>query len=215
NERWLANGVRGIPGIPQPLRPLLGGDFDIFYLALVALVLVMLYFGIERAIRSPWGRVLRAIREDEYVAIASGKSIFRFKLEALVLGSMIMGFAGSLYAHFIAFVSPDSFEPMLATFIVWVMLIVGGSGNNKGAILGAYVVWGIWTMTEFLTGLFPVGLASRAAPLRVVLIGLLLIASLLIKPEGILGEEKHVSNLFKGEDGSGGGDGSKVGEQPA
>lgn len=200
NERWLAHGTRGVAGIPQPMRGVMGSNFNWFYLLLVVGIVMVLYFAVERGIRSPWGRVLKAIREDEYVAVASGKSVYHFKMQSLVLGAVVMGVAGSLYAHFISFISPLAFEPMLATFIVWVMLIVGGSGNTKGAIVGAYVVWGIWTMTDFLTNLLPSALATRAAPLRVLSIGVLLIAVLLWRPQGILGEEKHVSNLLRKDD---------------
>lgn len=144
NEQWLAGGIRGLAGIPFPMRDVLGPRLaNYFYLVLVLGVLALLYFALERGLRSPWGRVLKAIREDEYVAAASGKNVFRFRLEALVLGSAVMGIAGSLYGHFVGYISPTAFQPMLTTFIVWVMLIVGGSGNNKGAIAGGYIVWAI------------------------------------------------------------------------
>ena len=99
-----------------------------------------IYWALERILRSPWGRVLKAIREDETAAVALGKSARRFRLEAFVLGSTLMGLAGALYVSFIGFVSPFDFLPIV-TFQVWAMLIVGGSGNNRGALLGALVVW--------------------------------------------------------------------------
>ena len=95
NEQWLAGGTRGMAAIPFPLRGVLGSTSNYFYLALVLGVLALLYFALERGLRSPWGRVLKAIREDEYVAIASGKDVFRFRLESLVLGGVVMGFAGA------------------------------------------------------------------------------------------------------------------------
>ena len=197
NEQWLAGGIRGLAGIPFPLRSVLGPRLaNYFYLALVLGILALLYIALERGLRSPWGRVLKAIREDEHVASASGKDVFRFRLEALVLGSTVMGFAGSLYAHFVGFISPAAFHPMLTTFIVWVMLIVGGSGNNKGAIAGGYIVWAIWTLTEFVTDFLPSAVATRSASLRVVLIGLLLIVMLLYRPRGFFGEERHVSRAL-------------------
>lgn len=201
NEQWLAGGTRGLAGIPFPMRSVFGAASNYFYLALVAGVLALLYFALERGLRSPWGRVLKAIREDEYVAVASGKDVFRFRLESLILGGVVMGFAGSLYAHFVGFISPAAFHPMLTTFIVWVMLTVGGSGNNKGAIVGAYIVWAIWTMTEFLTDFLPSVIATRAASLRVVLIGVLLIVVLIYRPGGIFGEERHVSRAIEKKDG--------------
>lgn len=193
NERWLANGTRGIAGIPNPMRALFGPYANVAYLLLVAVVIALLYLLIERAIHAPWGRVLRSIREDEHVSKAVGKDVFRFKLQALVMGSVVMGLAGSLYTHFISFVGPQVFEPMLGTFIVWVMLTVGGTGSNKGAIVGAFVVWAIWSMTEFLTDLLPSALATRTAPVRVILIGLLLIAALLWRPAGLIGPDREAA----------------------
>lgn len=190
SEAWLTYGTRGIRAIPQPLYSRFAPYYDLFYLALVAIVISLTYLAIERLIRNPWGRTLRAIREDEMVAAAAGKDIFHFKMQALVLGSAIMGLGGALYAHYIRFISPESFEPMRATFLIWVMLIVGGSGNNRGALLGSLVVWAIWTGTEFLTDLLPEALETRAGYLRVILIGLLLQAILLRRPQGLLPEPK-------------------------
>ncbi|MGF1577698.1 MAG: branched-chain amino acid ABC transporter permease, partial [Cyanophyceae cyanobacterium] len=138
--------------------------------------------------RSPWGRVLRAIREDEPATLAAGKSVLKFRLQAFVLGSMVMGLAGAIYAHFVNFISPEAFQPEFATFIVWVMLIAGGSGNNRGALLGALAIWGVWSGTELLTGQLPDALATRAGALRVLLIGVLLQVILLTRPQGILPE---------------------------
>lgn len=187
NEDWLSNGTRGIRAIPQPLHNVIVFDYNYFYLIVVSLAVLLVYLAMERALKSPWGRVLRAIREDEVVAAASGKDVFGFKMQSLVLGSIVMGIAGALYAHQIKFISPEAFEPWQATFIVWVMLIVGGSGNNRGAILGAFLIWGVWTGTEFITDLLPAALQARAGALRVIIIGVLLELILLWRPRGILG----------------------------
>ena len=104
------------------------------------MVVIALYLALERLVRSPWGRVLRAIREDEAAARALGKNATKFRLQAFAIGGGIMGLAGAAQAHFIGFIAPDNYMPML-TFQVWAMLIVGGSGNNRGAILGAVLVW--------------------------------------------------------------------------
>ncbi len=188
NEGWLTNGVRGITRIPRPLRGLVPGWDTLVFLLLVLGILGVIYWGVERAYRSPWGRVLRAIREDELATLAAGKSVLKFRLQAFVLGSMIMGLAGAIYAHFVNFISPEAFQPEFATFIVWVMLIAGGSGNNRGALLGAFVIWGVWSGTELLTGQLPAALATRAGALRVLLIGVLLQVILLTRPQGILPE---------------------------
>lgn len=194
NEAWLTNGVRGIAGIPKPLAwltetiPGLGAQSAWLMLAVVLVALGIVFWASDRAYRSPWGRVLRAVREDEPATIAAGKNVVGFRLQAFVLGAMVMGLAGALYAHFVGFISPEAFQPEFATFIVWVMLIAGGSGNTRGAIIGALVIWGIWSGTELLTNRLPAVWITRASPLRLLLIGILLQVILLMRPEGILPE---------------------------
>ena len=199
NERWLANGPRGLTGLPQPLRSWAEPQhYNYVYLGIVLLTVVLVYWAIERGIRSPWGRVLRAIREDEIAAAMNGKDVFAFKLQALVLGSAIMGLGGALYAHYVRAISPDAFSPLFATFLIWVMLLLGGSGNSKGALLGAFLVWGVWMGTTFVTDqILPPFWAARAPYLRFLLIGLILEAIILLRPQGILGEERRVSKLVE------------------
>ncbi|MBW2060193.1 MAG: branched-chain amino acid ABC transporter permease [Deltaproteobacteria bacterium] len=197
NEHWLANGPRGLMGLPQPLAGLVDPRYyNYIYLVIVIIVMVLVYLAIERAIRSPWGRVLRAIREDEISASMSGKSIYNFKMQSFIFGSMVMGIGGALYAHYTMSISPDVFTPLYGTFIIWVMLMAGGSGNNKGAILGAYVVWGIWIGTKFLTDFLPFALKARGPYFRFLLIGILLEIILIRRPQGLLGEEKKVSKML-------------------
>lgn len=188
NEDWLTNGVRGIAGIARPLAdtPL---DTPLGYLLNVVVFVAGVYCLVERAYASPWGRVLRAIRENEPATAAAGKNVAGFRLQAFVLGSAIMGLGGGLYAHSFGFLSPEAFMPLYGTFLVWVMLIAGGSGNNRGAILGAIVVWGVWSGTELLTGLLPSAYATQGAALRVLLIGVLLQVILVTRPQGILPEK--------------------------
>jgi branched-chain amino acid transport system permease protein len=188
NEKWLANGSKGLYRIPKFLGDLVSPqNYDYLYLAVVVVVLVILYIAVERTIKSPWGRVLKAIREDEVTTAASGKNVFAFKVQSFILGAVIMGIGGALYAHNVRFVDPPTFDPLLATFIIWAMLMVGGSGNNKGAILGAFVVWGIWSGTQFLPGFL------SDPNFRYVMIGLLIVVVILLRPGGILGEERRVS----------------------
>jgi branched-chain amino acid transport system permease protein len=197
NEHWLANGPRGLMGLPQPLQGLVDPrHYNYIYLIVVLAIMVVIYLSIERVIRSPWGRVLRAIREDEIASAMTGKDIFRFKMQSLIFGSMIMGVGGALYAHYTKAISPDVFTPLYGTFIIWVMLIAGGSGNNKGAILGAFVVWGIWIGTKFLTDLLPYTLKARAPYIRFLIIGILLEIILIYRPQGLVGEEKRVSKMI-------------------
>ena len=197
NERWLANGARGLTNLPQPLRDLVDPRYyNYIYLIIILIIMGLIYFAIERAIRSPWGRVLRAIREDEISAAMSGKNIFKFKMQSLVFGAMVMGIGGALYAHYTKAISPDVFTPLYGTFIIWIMLIAGGSGNSKGAILGAFVVWGIWIGSSFITDFLPYVLKARASYIRFLLIGIFLEIILIYRPRGILGEEKKVSKLL-------------------
>jgi len=196
NEQWLANGPQGLAGLPQPLSGLVDPRYyNYIYLLIVIITLVIIYYLIERAIRSPWGRVLRAIREDEVSAAMSGKNIIKFKMQAFVFGAMVMGIGGALYAHYTKAISPDVFTPLYGTFIIWVMIMAGGSGNNKGAILGAFVVWAIWIGTKFMTSFLPYTFKSRAPYIRFLLIGILLEIILIMRPQGMLGEEKKVSRM--------------------
>ncbi|MBM4464029.1 MAG: branched-chain amino acid ABC transporter permease [Chloroflexi bacterium] len=197
NEAWLANGPEGLVGLPKPLHGLVPPQYyNFLYLAIVLAFLALIYIAVEKGIRSPWGRVLRAIREDEVMASANGKDVFLFKLQSLVVGAMIMGIAGALYAHFSAAIQPGLFTPMFGTFIIWTMLTVGGTGNNKGAVLGAFLVWALWSWsTYFILKVVPPGFETRAPHIRFILIGLVLVIVLLRRPRGIIGEERYVSRF--------------------
>jgi branched-chain amino acid transport system permease protein len=195
NLQGLTGGPFGIAFIPRPFASLAGTPlaFSLANLAVLLVVVAILYLVLERLARSPWGRVLRAIREDETAARALGKSAFRFRLEAFGIGGAVMGLAGAVQAHFIGFIAPDNYQPIL-TFQVWAMLIVGGSGNNRGAVLGAVVVWGIWAASAAaVSAIFPPAQQARAATLQIVMIGVALCIILLLRPRGILGELKTVS----------------------
>ena len=195
NWAELTGGPNGLTRLGRPLASIFTtpASFNLAYLALLAGVAALVYWGLERMLRAPWGRVLRAIREDELAAVALGKSARRFRLEAFVIGSALMGLAGALYVGFIGFVSPFDFLPIF-TFQVWAMLIVGGSGNNRGALLGALVVWGLWTGSGIaVTKLLPPSQAAQGAAIQVILIGLALVLMLLKRPRGLIGEEAVVS----------------------
>jgi branched-chain amino acid transport system permease protein len=189
NEDWLTNGVRGIPSIPKPFANMVEGMDSLFFLLLVLIFLLLIYLIAEKLLHSPWGRVLHAIRVNEDAVYAAGKNVLRFRVEAFVVGAIIMGIAGALYAHFTTFISPSAFSPMYGTFLVWVMLIAGGSGNNRGAILGAVIIWIIWSFTETLTGQLPETWITRASSIRIFFIGLLLQIILIARPQGLLPEK--------------------------
>jgi len=187
-ETDVMGGVRGMSEIPRPLAWIEGVSFELTFLILIAAVVAAVYLALEVARRAAWGRVLRSIRENEHSALAAGKNVLIFRIQAFVVGSAVMGLAGAFYAHFISFISPEAFKPMLATFLVWVMMIAGGSGNNKGVLLGALVIWGIWSASEMVTGLLPGALATQAGAVRILLIGVLLEIILVTRPEGMLSE---------------------------
>ncbi|MGH7102197.1 MAG: branched-chain amino acid ABC transporter permease [Acetobacteraceae bacterium] len=223
NERWLANGPQPLRGIPQPLicvfqhpscswlpgsvsaflTPVALRDYIYLYLVIVVLFLAVIYLLLERISRSPWGRVLRAVRDEEASAAMSGKNVTFYRIESFVVGAFIMGIGGALYTNFILSIDYSHFQPLFATFIIWVMLMFGGSGNNRGAILGAFVIWAIWSGTSFVIHfLSPVlqaispDLTSRSAFLRWTLIAILLGLVVLFRPEGLIRERKVVSDFL-------------------
>jgi branched-chain amino acid transport system permease protein len=195
NAQRLTGGPYGVAFIPRPFgdladRPLL---FNFVNLAVIAALTRVLYLASERLVRSPWGRVLRAIREDERAAASLGKSSSRYRLQAFALGGAIMGLGGAVQAHFIGFIAPDNYLSSL-TFLVWTMLIIGGSGNNRGAILGGVLVWGLWSASGMAIGAtFPAEQQARASALQIVAIGVVLAVTLLLRPRGLIGELAVVS----------------------
>jgi branched-chain amino acid transport system permease protein len=175
NEDWITNGSLGISNVPRPFGGWpQGREADLVFLATVWIVVAIVYVMCQRLYDSPWGRTLRAIRDNEHAARAAGKDVERFRLQTFVIGAAVMGIAGGLSAHYFKFLSPAATEPLLVTFLVWVMLMAGGSGNNRGAILGALAIWGIWSFTEILTNRLPPEWVTRSSYIRMLLIGLLL-----------------------------------------
>lgn len=188
NATPLTGGPFGVQFIPKPMQAWLGTGlpWTLAYLGLSLALLGLVYLALARLVKSPWGRVLRAIREDEDTASSVGKRVFLFRLQSFVIGTMLMGLGGALYAHFVGYIAPEDFLPIL-TFQIWAMLIVGGSGNNRGAIVGAFLVWGFWTAAGgVMRGWIPQAEQARAAALQVVLIGALIAAMLVLRPRGLI-----------------------------
>jgi len=191
NLQKLTGGTFGVQFIPKPLQGWLGTGlvWNLAYLALVALLLFGVYSALQTLTASPWGRVLRAIREDEAAAESLGKRAYFYRLQSFVIGSMLMGLGGAMSAHFVGYIAPEDFLPIL-TFQLWAMLIVGGAGNHRGAVLGAFLVWGFWTTAGgLLRGFVPQAEQARAAALQVVLIGMLIALVLVLRPRGLIGEK--------------------------
>ncbi|SMC71545.1 branched-chain amino acid ABC transporter permease [Rhizobium sp. RU36D] len=191
NLEPLTGGTMGIAEIPNPTRNLFASPLanGLAYLALVAVILLLAYSALERIGRSPWGRVLRALREDEVAAQTLGKDVRLFRLQSFVLGSILMGLGGALYVSFIGFISPFDFLPII-TFLIWTMLIVGGSGNNRGAILGAVIVWGLWSLVGgYVIKALPQDYQNYGGAVQSMMIGLVLVLMLLFRPRGLIGEK--------------------------
>ncbi|NUB45516.1 branched-chain amino acid ABC transporter permease [Fertoebacter nigrum] len=192
NAEALTGGPFGVAFIPRPFagvqdQPVL---FNALNLMVVAGVTLAIYLALEHLSRSPWGRVLRALREDERAAISLGKSARSYRVQAFAAGGAVMGLAGAVQAHFIGFIAPDNYLPTL-TFQVWAMLMVGGSGSNRGAVLGSIVVWAIWVGSGAATAaLVPGDWQARAAALQIVAIGVMLCLILLWRPQGFFGPRR-------------------------
>lgn len=188
SEEWLTNGPRGINGIPRPFSDLPYAQAQLAYLLIVSFILILVYAAVERQAKGPWGRMMRAIRDNEAAASAMGKDISHRRMEAFVFGAGIMGLGGALYVHFVRGITPEALDPFLVTFLVWVMVILGGSGNSRGALLGVFIVWTIWSVSEIVTDQLPEAYALRAKYARMFLIGFLLLMVLRFRPEGLLPE---------------------------
>ncbi|HJM88969.1 MAG TPA: branched-chain amino acid ABC transporter permease [Dehalococcoidia bacterium] len=197
------NRARGLNGIPRPLDQIVdSADYKWVLLVITLTMLLAVYIVVSKATASPWGRVLRAIRENEDTARATGKDTVSFRLQSFVLGGMIMGLAGAIWAHRMGTIAPDSFPDLFGTFLVWTMLIVGGSGNNRGAILGALLVGLFWFGTPLIQEDLPDMLGNRVFVLRQFAIGLLVVIFVLLRPEGVLREQPRVSRFVASPPGS-------------
>jgi len=223
NEDWLSRGVKNVIGLPRPvpyeidlqqsqwfmaLADRLGGDVvplsgifvKLCYTGLFLAVLLLVIALSERALNSPWGRMMLAIRDNEDAAQALGKDVVHRRLQVFVLGSMVVGIAGAMLTTLDGQLTPASYQPMRFTFLIWVMVIVGGSGNNWGAVLGGFLVWftwveaepvGIWLvdhLTSVLADDHPVRtqLLANAAHMRHIAMGVILLVAIRWFPRGLL-----------------------------
>lgn len=190
NEEWLTEGPMGISLKLDLWGSSLFGDPLYLKLIIVSLSVVGIYFLLEYILNSPWGRVLKAIREDEDVARALGKNVFAYKAQALVIGSAIAGFSGVLWAIYYSYIHPDNFLPIV-TFYAWIILVIGGSGNNRGTILGGLAFWFILSGTRFLGDWVPIS-ELRFGAVRMAIIGSILIIIMRYRPQGILGKMEEM-----------------------
>jgi len=162
------------------------------FMLLSLLVLAFVFWRLEILVRSPWGRVLKAIREDEEIPKALGKNVFWYKLQSLMLGGAIAGVAGAFFAWQLSAIYPDNFQPQL-TFDAWIMVILGGSGNNIGTILGAVIYFAYDAITrEVLPRIIPLD-EARLGAFRIMVIGLILMVLMIWRPQGILGKKEELT----------------------
>ncbi len=190
SERWLTNGVQGIPGIPKLFPSLTGTTQALAVLALVVVLNALAILAMRRIVASPFGRMIAAIRDNEEAVKALGKNPAAFKIKVLMLGAALAGLSGALYAHYIGFISPEQFVPLL-TFQVWMAIIMGGVGSVTGALAGSAVLMLFLEGSRFLRDILPFVSEVEMASLRIGLVGLALILFTLYRPQGLFGEGRR------------------------
>jgi branched-chain amino acid transport system permease protein len=222
NEDWLARGVKNVISLPRPVPyevdmqqsaafvdwatrwgfdPATASSIivKLLYAALFLIVLLALIWLSQTALKSPWGRMMRAIRDNEVSAAAMGKDVKRRHLQIFVLGSAVIGIAGAMMTTLDSQLTPGTYQPLRFTFLIWVMVIVGGSGNNWGSVLGGFLIWWLWVMVEpiglwliqILTAPMAEGwlkshLLDSAAHMRLMTMGIILLLVLRFSPRGLL-----------------------------
>ena len=229
NEEWLARGVKNVNGLPRPVpyeidlqknefiqtisntlnlsvielsSLIVKGLYSILFIS----VLLIIFFLLQKAIKSPWGRMMRAVRDNEISAEAMGINVKKRHLQVFIIGSAIIGISGAMLTTLDGQFTPSSYQPLRYTFLIWIMVIIGGSGNNHGAIIGGFAIWFFWIQAEpigiFLIELITIFLSDQneiklyllnhAAYMRLLLMGLVLILALRFFPKGIIEEEKRL-----------------------
>jgi branched-chain amino acid transport system permease protein len=187
NERWLTKGPMGLPGIPRPFGIHFGVSGLPFYLILSLLLALAVFLVSYRITRSPFGRALKVVREDEYVAQALGKNVLSLKVRIVAVGSLLAGLAGALYGHYITYISPSDFT-LNETILVILCVVLGGRGTQWGPVLGAFLVIFFQELLRFLP--IPVDFGRVVAPIQGMVFGAVLVLLMLKRPEGILPEYK-------------------------
>jgi branched-chain amino acid transport system permease protein len=226
NEDWLARGVKNVIGLPRPVpyeidlqnsasfvarAESYGWDvvtassmfIKLNYALLFAAVLAIIFIMAQLALNSPWGRMMRAIRDNEVAAEAMGKDVTGRHLQVFILGSAIVGIAGAMMTTLDGQLTPGSYQPLRFTFLIWVMVIVGGSGSNLGAVLGGFLIWFLWVQVEpigyFLMDIITAGMAEDSglkahllesvAHMRLLTMGVILLLVLRFSPNGLIPEK--------------------------
>lgn len=186
-ERWLTKGVQGLPAIPRMFHSWGVGNYAELATLATLLACTLATIGLMRhLVRSPYGRLIQAIRDDEVAVGAVGKDPRRLKVQVLMLGSALAGLAGAFYAHYITYISPDQFLP-LVTFYVWIAMIIGGTGSTTGAVAGSLILMVFLEGSRFARDWIPGVSEVQMASVRLALVGLGLILFTLYRPQGLMG----------------------------
>ncbi|BAF89000.1 MULTISPECIES: branched-chain amino acid ABC transporter permease [Azorhizobium] len=187
SERWLTNGVQGIAGIPKMFGMLTGTPQALAVLGLLVVLNLIAIAAMWRIVRSPFGRMIEAIRDNEEAVKALGKDPAGFKIQVLVLGAGLAGIAGAVYAHYIGFIAPEQFVPLM-TFQIWMAIIMGGVGRISGALVGAVILMFFLEGSRFLRDLLPFISEVSMASVRLGVVGLALILFTMYRPQGLMGD---------------------------
>jgi ABC-type branched-subunit amino acid transport system permease subunit len=188
NEEWLTHGSLGLPGIPRPLWGVVSEkSYEALFLGLLVAVVLGLFVALEILLHSPFGRAIRAVREDDIVATTLGKNVVMLRVKAFALGGAIIGVAGAFHAYYLTYIDPSQFSATITAY-VFMAVIAGGRGSNRGLLLGAATIMVFIEGTRFLKDLFNVLDATQLAAIRLILIGLGLILFLIYRPQGFLPE---------------------------
>ena len=190
NEVWLTGGTDGISGIPSLFDRAGGLGFHVKFMLLATALALVSGLIITRLARSPWGRVLRAIRDDQVVASVAGKRVVRFKAQAFMIGAGIAGLAGALYGSYISYIAPDLFQPLI-TIYIFLAATVGGNTRAVGATVGAYLLVAWLEASRFLGEIVPGISAVQVASLREITVGLALVLVLRFAPGGLFREHNE------------------------
>jgi branched-chain amino acid transport system permease protein len=194
SEDWLTGGSLGLSDIPRPLVWLVPEqDYELTFLGLLIAVLIIIYIALEMLLRSPFGRTLRAIREDDVVALTLGKNVAMMRVKAFAIGGAIIGVAGAFHAYYLTYVDPSQFTATITGY-TFMAVIIGGRGSNKGLVLGATIIIGLIESTRFLKDAVEIVDASQLAALRLILIGAGLVLVLIYRPQGIASEYRLKSS---------------------
>jgi len=186
-EEWLTGGVQGLPGVPALFASAGTGARNLMQLAALMVAVMLAVLAIRSLQKSAFGRLLRAIRDNEAAVAALGKDPAGYKIQVFMLGAALAGIAGAFYAHFVTFITPEQFVP-LVTFYVWMSIILGGVGSLRGALVGTMVLVVFLEGSRFLRDLVPGIAEAQMAHVRLGVVGLALILCMLYRPQGIFGK---------------------------